>query len=191
MNWVDLVVFGVAGLSALFGFARGLVRELLGIGAWVGAAAIAAVAFPFSSAEARSFITDVDIADAVAVAAVFLVCLVVLSLIASSLGSFVRNSALGGLDRSLGLVFGLARGAVLVIIAYIAVGFVETPAAWPPVVLAARALPYAYEGADYLVHMLPRSYRPHLEAPPAPPTPGATALLQANPRGSALAPPSR
>jgi membrane protein required for colicin V production len=190
MNWVDLAVLGVAGLSALIGFARGLVREVLGVGAWLGAAAVAAIAFPFASAKARTMITDPGIADVVAAVAVFLVALILLSLIASWVGGVVRNSALGGLDRSLGLIFGLARGAALIVIAYIAVGLVEAPAAWPPVVLAARALPFAYEGAAWVVEILPPRYRPRLDRPPPAPVPGATALLQASPDGSALDPPT-
>ncbi|HUA76211.1 MAG TPA: CvpA family protein [Acetobacteraceae bacterium] len=189
MNWVDLLVLGVAGISALIGFVRGLVREVLGIGAWLGAALIAAVAFPLASAKARTMITDPGIADGVAVAAVFLVSLILLSLIASFVGGVVRNSALGGLDRTLGLVFGLARGAALIVIAYIVLGLIEAPAAWPPEVLAARALPFAYDGAAWVVQMLPERYRPRLDPPPAPAAPGATALLQASPDGSALDPP--
>jgi membrane protein required for colicin V production len=189
MNWVDLLVLGVAALSALIGFARGLVREVLGIGAWLGAALIAAVAFPFASAKARGLITDPGIADGVAVGAVFLVSLILLSLIASFIGGVVRNSALGGLDRTLGLVFGLARGAALIVVAYIVLGLIEAPAAWPPVVLGARALPFAYDGAAWVVQMIPPRYRPRLDPPPAPLAPGATALLQASPGGSALDPP--
>ena len=39
MTWVDLVVFAVLAISALLAFMRGLVREVLGLAAWVGAAA--------------------------------------------------------------------------------------------------------------------------------------------------------
>jgi membrane protein required for colicin V production len=191
MNWVDLLVLGVVGISALIGFARGFVREVLGIGAWLGAAVIAAIAFPFASARARGMITDPGMADGAAVAVVFLAGLILLSLIASFIGGIVRNSVLGGLDRTLGLVFGLARGAVLIIVAYIVLGLIEAPAAWPPVVLASRSLPFAYDGAAWMVQLVPARYRPRLDPPPAPVTPGATALLQANPNGSALDPPTR
>ncbi len=191
MNWVDLLVLGVAGISALIGFARGLVREVLGIGAWLGAALIAVLAFPLASAKARTMIADPAIADGVAVAVVFLASLILLSLLASFVGGVVRNSALGGLDRTLGLVFGLARGAALIIVAYIVLGLIEAPSAWPPVVVAARVLPFAYDGAAWVVEMLPSRYRPRIDSPPAPAAPGATALLQANPDGSALDPPTR
>ena len=46
MTWVDLAVFGFLSISGLLAFARGLVREVLGIGAWVGAFAAAFFALP-------------------------------------------------------------------------------------------------------------------------------------------------
>lgn len=188
MNWVDLLVLGVVGLSALIGFVRGLVREVLGIGAWIGAAGLAIAAFPVAAAEARGYIANPDIADGVAIGAVFLACLIALSMLAAWIGAVVRNSALGGLDRTLGLAFGLARGAALIVIAYIAVGLVEAPAAWPSAVLAARTLPYAYDGAVWFMQLLPPHYRPRVDPPPTPGPAGANALLRVQPRGSTLDP---
>lgn len=166
MNWVDLLVLGVTALSALFGFIRGLVREVLGVGAWIGAALVALFAFDPVSTEARSFITSPAVADAASVAVVFLVTLVTLSLFASWAASAVRHSALGGLDRTLGLAFGLARAAIIVIVAYIGIGLVEVPTAWPPPLREARGLPYAYAAATWAVHLLPPRYRPRVAVPP-------------------------
>ena len=50
MTWVDLAVFGFLAVSGLLAFARGFVREVLGIGAWVGAVAVAILALPKHSA---------------------------------------------------------------------------------------------------------------------------------------------
>jgi len=41
MQWPDLVLLGVMVLSALIAFSRGFVREVLSVGAWIGAAAVA------------------------------------------------------------------------------------------------------------------------------------------------------
>ena len=69
--------------------------------------------------------------DPVSFIIVFLVSLIVLSLIAAAIGSAVRASAIGGVDRTLGLVFGLARGAALAIVAYIFACMAVPPDRWP------------------------------------------------------------
>ena len=116
MTWLDLAVLGVLAVSALLAFMRGLVREVLGVGAWAGAAAFAVWGLP----TVRPLLTSrlpaewIDIAGA---GGLFLVSLIVLLMVSHYVSRAVRASALGGVDRSLGLVFGLARGAALVVIA--------------------------------------------------------------------------
>ena len=83
-------------------------------GAWVGAAIATLYLFEFAQPVARTYIEVELIADIVAGVVLFVITLIVLSLISHALSRRVRDSALGPLDRSLGLVFGLARGAALV-----------------------------------------------------------------------------
>ncbi len=165
MNGVDAVILLVVAISAMFGFLRGLVREVLGLAAWVAAAAAAVYFFPALQSIARRSIANPDIADPVAFGVAFLLVLIALSLIARALGGAVRRSALSGLDRTLGLVYGLARGAVFAIAAFILAGLWEPPDQWPPEVLAARTLPSIYLGAEWITQRLPETYRPTLQAP--------------------------
>lgn len=189
MNWMDVVVLGVLGISALLGLARGLVREVLGIGAWAGAAAAAVYGFGAAQPVARHFIRNPEIADPVAFGAVFLVVLIVLALLARAVGMVVRFSMLGGLDRTLGLGFGLLRGAALLVAAYIIGAMLIPVELWPPPVLQARSLPFIYEGARWAVNQLPPGYQPRVAPPPQAPAPTARDLLHANPTGRALGPP--
>ncbi len=62
----------------------------------------------------------------------------------------MRASPIGGLDRTLGLVFGLVRGAALVVLAYIIAGMVVQVDRWPDAVLQARSLPLVYQGASWV-----------------------------------------
>jgi membrane protein required for colicin V production len=187
MTWVDFAVLGVLLVSALLAFLRGFVREILGIAAWIGAAWLAMGTFHSLEPPVRRFIPDVAIADPVAFGAIFLVALIVFSLIAGLLGRLARLSALGGLDRSLGIVFGLLRGAALVIAAYIAGGLVTTVDHWPQPVLQARVLPLTYEGARWVRGELPAAYRPAKpEKPPDFGPESAAALMHALPQGYAL-----
>jgi membrane protein required for colicin V production len=106
-------------------------------------------------------------------------------LLARMIGSLVRGSPLGGVDRTLGLVFGLARGAVIVMIAYILAGMVFPIDRWPEPVLAARTLQPIYEGALWVRAQLPEAYRPRVYAPPSGPVTTAEDLLRAIPQGRA------
>ncbi len=186
MNWVDLVVLGVILVSGLLAFARGMVREVLGLGAWLVAAAVASPfgVFPLIQPWARQRVSDPALADTLAFVGVFVVVLILLSLIASAIAGAIRGSVLGGLDRTLGLLFGLVRGALLVCAAYIVVGLAIAVDQWPAPVLDARALPIVYRGSAWIVDHMPTGFRPAVTPPPGRPTTSAE-LLHANPVGRA------
>ena len=131
-----------------------------------------------------------DLVDPVTFAVVFIVTLLVLLLICHWIGALVRGSVLGGVDRTLGLVFGLVRGAALVVFAYIAAGLVIPVDRWPEPVLQARSLPVAYAGAAWAAAQLPPDYRPKLQPPPAGRQTTAEDLLRATPQGGPPAVPS-
>jgi membrane protein required for colicin V production len=186
MTWVDLAVFGFLAVSGLLAFARGLVREVLGVGAWIGAVTAAVLGLPTMRGIVRNWLSGPEWVDPVSFIAVFLITLIILMLIARVIGGFVRRSALGGIDRTLGLVFGLARGAAVVIIAYIIGQMVFPIERWPDVVLEARTLTPTYEAARWVRDRLPEPYRPHaLAPPPAGRRATAEALFRASPQGRA------
>lgn len=189
MNWVDLVVLGVILVSGVLGLARGLLRESLGLGAWIASGVAAYELSPTLQPWVRQQTTDPALADTLAFLGVFIVVLIALSIVAGVLGGAIRGTMLGGLDRTLGIVFGLVRGAVLVCAAYIVVGLAISVDQWPPVVTEARALPFVYRGATLIAEHAPAGFRPAVAAPPKPgdgrPA-TATELMQANPVGRAL-----
>jgi membrane protein required for colicin V production len=186
MTWVDLAVFGFLLISGLLAFVRGLVREVLGVGAWAGSLALAFFALPTMRGIVHQWIPQPQWVDPASFIVVFIISLIVLMLIARAIGGLVRRSALGGVDRTLGLVFGLARGAAVVIVAYILAQMSYPIERWPDVVLNARTLTPTYEAARWVRDQLPETYRPHtLDPPPAGRQATAEALLHANPQGRA------
>jgi membrane protein required for colicin V production len=185
MTWVDLAVFGLLAISGLLAFVRGMVREVLGLGAWVGAVAAGIYGLPMIRGVISRWISAPEWVDPASFLLVFLVALIILMLLARMIGSLVRGSPLGGVDRTLGLVFGLARGAVIILIAYILAGMVFPIDRWPNAVLAARTLPPIYQGALWVRGRLPEAYRPRIYAPPAGPITTADDLLRAIPQGRA------
>lgn len=189
MNWIDVGVITVIIFSGLLAFLRGFVREALGVAAWVGALFAAWSLFPTLQPQFRSWIGHPELADPAAFLAVFVVVLVVLSVIAGLVAGMVRGSVMGGVDRTLGTLYGLLRGAVLVIAAYIGLGMLSTPDRWPDALIQARTVPYAYAGAVWVAGLLPADYRPVVRPPPAGPATNAENLLQPQPSGHAIGKP--
>jgi membrane protein required for colicin V production len=193
MTWVDLAVLGVLAISALLAFMRGFVAEVLGIGAWIGAALTALWAGPLARPQIEiwmdQWVKQPALVTPAAFGAVFLIALILLLILSRWIGELVRNSVLSGLDRSLGLLFGLARGAVLIICAYIGTGMLIPMEKWPAPVLDARLLPVAYRGAAIVVKALPPQYQPRLYAPPEGRETTAADLLHAVPIGRATGKP--
>ncbi len=122
---IDGVVALVIVLSALLAYARGLVREALAIAGWIVAGILAFIFAPQVEPLVKEipvvgdFIADsCELSMIGAFAIVFAIALIIASLIVPLFSSLVQRSALGGLDQGLGFVFGVARGILLVAIAY-------------------------------------------------------------------------
>lgn len=125
LTLIDGVVAVVIILSALLAYARGFVRESLAILGWIGAAVLAFIFAPQAEPLVRQipvvgdFIGDsCELSIIGAFAGVFAIALVVFSIFTPLFSSLVQRSALGGLDQGLGFLFGVARGILLVAVAF-------------------------------------------------------------------------
>lgn len=159
INVTDLVIILVLALSAAFAFFRGFVHETLAVGSWIGSAVVTLYAFPYVQPKARAHIPSPLIADLVAGIAIFLVCLVVLSVLTRILSRRVRDSSLGPLDRSLGLVFGLVRGAILVCVAWLMIAWILPRNDMPDWITQARGLPLVERGGTLIARLIPEQYQ--------------------------------
>ncbi len=121
VNITDIAVIVVVLVSAFLAYARGFVHEVLSVAGWVGAGFITAHALPFVEPFALELIPIEKVAPFAAGAVVFIVSLVILSILTRAISRRVQDSAHNALDRSLGFLFGMVRGAVLVCLIYIAI----------------------------------------------------------------------
>lgn len=122
---IDGIVALVIVLSALLAFSRGFVREALAIAGWIVAGIVAFIFAPQAEPLVKEipvvgdFIADsCELSLIAAFTVVFAVALILASLITPLFSSLVQRSALGGIDQGMGFLFGVARGVLLVAIAY-------------------------------------------------------------------------
>ena len=120
MAVADYVIVGVIAISALIGVARGFVREVLSLAIW-GVAVIFAVGFAGDIAASLPKRLEGDsLRYVTAFAVVFVGTLVIGALVQWIVSRLVQTTGLSGTDRLLGLLFGGLRGAVVCIVAVIA-----------------------------------------------------------------------
>jgi len=155
INIIDIGVALVLLISGVLAYARGLVHEVLSVGGWIGAVFATIFFYPVIQPLARQFIPIDLAADLSAGVVIFIVTLVILSLATRALSSRVKESALNVLDRSLGFLFGLARGALLVCVAYLALEFLVPKSEQPEWITSAKTMPVIVEGAAALLELIP------------------------------------
>lgn len=123
---VDGGVAVIVLISAILAYSRGLVREILSIAGWVAAAVVAKLFTPQVVPLIKEIPVVSDIVGGnctlsliVAFALVFAVALIVVSIFTPLFSGMIQRSALGAVDQGLGFLFGMARGILLVLIAFI------------------------------------------------------------------------
>jgi membrane protein required for colicin V production len=124
---LDFILFGIMAISGLLALARGLTREVLSLVAW-GLAAAAA----FFASKQKPLLdlvaphvdpTKPVVAQVIVAATAFILVLIIVSVISVKISDRVVDSRVGAFDRTLGFFYGLARGLVLVSIAYLFYGW--------------------------------------------------------------------
>lgn len=114
MNWADWAILGVLLVSSLISIKRGFVKEALSLVTWV-LAFIVAVLFGDRLAVLFSELIDTpSLRDVVAFFLLFAATLIVGAMVNYLIGELVRMTGLTGTDRLFGMLFGLARGLVVV-----------------------------------------------------------------------------
>ena len=152
----DIAVGVVLILSGLLALSRGFVHEVLSIGSWIGAAFATLYAFPYARPYGRDLVETEFIADIGVGIALFIISLIVLTIITKIIAEQVQGSALNPLDRSLGFVFGLLRGVVIVCLLYAAVEWMIPTDKQPTWVRDAKSMPLIEQGSNFLKGLVPR-----------------------------------
>lgn len=159
-NITDLLIVAILALSGFFAFIRGFVHELLAVVAWIGAGLATLYGYPAVKPLARDLTSYRGVAEIGIGVALFLVVLIALTVLTRMLANRVQNSSLSALDRSLGLLFGILRGAALVSLTWLGLSWAVPARDLPEWITDARSLPLVEEGKDLLLALIPAEMRP-------------------------------
>jgi membrane protein required for colicin V production len=113
INWVDIVLLLILLAFAVFGFISGFTEKFFSLISWTGAAITTMHVYPWLKPWAQKHIDNETLASIVTFAGIFLVLLISFRLATSFISKSIKDSPLGGLDRSLGVVFGIITGLFL------------------------------------------------------------------------------
>jgi membrane protein required for colicin V production len=151
---LDLVVVGVVVISALLAAVRGFTREVLAIVAWVTAAAAAWFLHPILLPRIKEHIANPTVALVVAIGAIFIVILLIVSILTVKLSDFILDSRIGALDRTLGFMFGAVRGFLICVVGWMVLAFLVQDK-MPDWATTARSRPMIESTRNTLIGMLP------------------------------------
>ncbi len=154
-SYLDLGVLGIILVSALLSMMRGFTREVLAIGSWAAAAAAAYYFYPAVMPYATPYVHKEIVAQAISAAVVFFAMLIVVSLFTVRLSDAILDSKIGALDRSLGFLFGAARGFLLGVIAFSIFNWLVAEKQQPEWVQTAKTRPALVDTANWIIALLP------------------------------------
>ncbi len=163
-SYLDLAVLAIVLLSAILSMLRGFSREVLAIASWAAAAAAAYYFYPVVTPYLAPYIHKDVIAEAAAAALVFFATLIVVSLFTVRLSDAILDSKIGALDRTLGFVFGVARGFLLAVVAFAIFNWLVSDKQQPQWVKTAKTRPILTDTADRIVALLPEDAATTIDA---------------------------
>lgn len=158
LNVFDSIVIGVFALSCLVAFFRGFIREVLSLGAWVGAGMITVYLFPTSTEFMKAHMATKNemIAAGAGALGTYICALFGISIINSVIIRYVKTGAeVGMLDNLLGLTFGAARGAFIVSLGFLILTFTMPEDKYPDWLEEAKTKEIAKYGATLLTKAAP------------------------------------
>jgi len=151
---LDGILVGFALVSAMLAMVRGFSREVLSIASWVAAAAAAYFFHPIVVPYVAPYIDHAQVQLAAAAAIVFFVALIIVTVITMKVADFIIDSRVGALDRTLGFLYGAARGVLVVAVALLFFNWLvgPNPPAW---IAEAKSLPLLEGIGNWLESILP------------------------------------
>jgi membrane protein required for colicin V production len=156
LTLLDIILLAVMLISGLLAMVRGFMREIFAIASWVIAAVVTLYAYPHALPYAKQYISQDTIAMAVSIGGVFLLTLLIVSIITVRISDAILDSRIGALDRTLGFLFGLARGFLIMVVAFLFFNWLaQNEQGQPEWIRDARSKVVLQSAGDWLISILP------------------------------------
>jgi membrane protein required for colicin V production len=152
---LDVALIVVMLVSGLLAMVRGFMREILSIIAWILAAVATLYAYSKLLPLAKQYFNNDIVAAVVVIGGVFLLTLLVVSIVTVRISDMVLDSRVGALDRTLGFLFGLARGLIIVVVAFMFFNWLVPDKSQPEWIKAAKSRVVLAGTGQWLMSMLP------------------------------------
>ena len=154
---LDIVLIFVMLISGLLAMVRGFMREVLSITAWALAAIVTLYSYSKLLPFAKQYFNNDIVAAIAVVGGVFLLTLLIVSVMTIRISDMVLDSRVGALDRTLGFLFGLGRGLIIVVVAYMFFDWLVPDRSKPEWVLHAKSKVVLSSAGDWLKEQLPEN----------------------------------
>ena len=161
MIWIDYAILGIVGISGFISLMRGFVREALSLAGWIAAFWIAIAYSGQVAAWLEGFVSVPSVRVALGFAALFVLVLLACGLVLRMAGMLVVKTGMSGTDRTLGIVFGVLRGVVVVGLLVLLAGL--TPLPRDPWWSESSFLPHLVDIAREIGAYLPDEIRQQLD----------------------------
>jgi membrane protein required for colicin V production len=152
---LDILLLVVMLISGLLAMIRGFMREILSIGAWIIAALVTLYGYSRALPVAQGYFNSNMVAAGVTIGGIFLLTLLIVSVITVRVSDMILDSRVGALDRTLGFLFGLGRGLIIVVIAFLFFAWLVPDRSQPQWVRDAKSKVVLQSTGRWLISLLP------------------------------------
>ena len=152
---LDILLLTIMMISAVLAMIRGFMREVFSIASWAIAAIATIYAYPRLLPFAKEYLNNDIAASAATVGGVFVDTLILVSIFTIKISDMILDSRVGALDHTLGFVFGLGRGLIIVVVAFLFFAWLVPDKGQPSWVRDAKSRVVLQSTGQWLISMLP------------------------------------
>ena len=153
--YLDIFLIVVMLISGLLAMVRGFMREVLSIAAWAAAAATTLFFYAKLLPLAKQYFNNDYVAGGATIGGLFLGTLIIVSVLTVRVSDMILDSRIGALDRTLGFLFGLARGLIIVVVAFVFFDWLVPQKSQPEAVRNAKSRVVLQGTGNWLMSLLP------------------------------------